>query len=113
MASVRNLSSFYWLYFTTKWKYKVKGILKCGSRNIIYLISCSCCGMQYGGSATVFAEWFRFHKSDLNAGKVRCGVANHLITVCHSSTCNFYMYQQVQLIENVSVENDDNIKKVF
>ena len=30
--------------FATKRKYKIKGILKWGSRNVIYLISCKCCG---------------------------------------------------------------------
>ena len=35
--------------FATKGKYKVKGILKCTSKNI-YLILCKCCGKQYFGS---------------------------------------------------------------
>ena len=56
-------------------KYKVKGILKCTSKNVIYLISCKCCGKQYIGSAISFKERFRIHKSDINTGKVRCGVA--------------------------------------
>ena len=30
--------------FATKRKYKIKGILKCDSRNVTYLISCKCCG---------------------------------------------------------------------
>ena len=58
--------------FATKRKYKVKGILKCTSKNVIYLISCKCCGKQYIGSATGFKERFRIHKSDINTGKVRC-----------------------------------------
>ena len=40
--------------FATTRKYKIKGILKCDSRNVIYLISCKCCGKQYVGSATGF-----------------------------------------------------------
>ena len=40
--------------FATKRKCKLKGILKCDSRNIISLISCKCCGRQYVGSAIGF-----------------------------------------------------------
>ena len=98
--------------FATKWKYKIKGILKCDSRNVIYLISCKCCGKQYVGSATGFKERFRIHKSDINTGKVRCGVANYLLNVCCSSASKFENLQ-VQLIEKVSVQNDDNIDKVL
>ena len=82
--------------FGTKRKYKIKGILKCGSRNVIYLISCKSCGKQYVGSATGFKE--RIDNSDINTGKVRCGVANHLLNVCRSSASKFE-YLQVQLIE--------------
>ena len=38
-------------------------------------------------------------------------MANHLLNVCHSSASTFE-YLQVQLIEKVSVQNDDNIDKV-
>ena len=79
---------------------------------LIILISCTCWGKQYIGSATGFKERFRIHKSDINTGKIRCGVANHLLNVCRSSTRKFE-YLQVQLIEKVSVQNDDNIDKVL
>ena len=46
--------------------------------------------------------------SGINTGKVRCGVANHLLNVCQSSASNFE-YLQVQLIEKVSVQNDDEL----
>ena len=98
--------------FATKQKYKIKGILKCHSRNCIYLISCKCCGKPYVGSTTGFKERFRIHKNDINTGKVRCGVANHLLNVCRSSASKFE-YLQVQLIEKVSVQNDDDIEKVL
>ena len=79
----------------TKRKYKIRGTLTCNTKNIIYLITCKCCSKQYVGSATGFKERFRIHKSDVNTGKVRCGVANHLLNVCKSE------YLQVQLIEQV------------
>ena len=46
-----------------------------------------------------------FTKNDINTGKIRCGVANHLLNVCHSSASKFE-YLQLQLIEKVSVQND-------
>ena len=51
--------------FANKRKYKIKGILKCDSKNVIYLISCKCCGKQYVRSLTGFKERFRIHKSDI------------------------------------------------
>ena len=88
--------------FATKRKYKIKGILKCDSRNVIYLISCKCCGKQYVGSATGFKERFRIPKSDTNTDKIRCGVTNNLLNVCCSSTSKFE-YLQAQLIVKVPV----------
>ena len=86
--------------------------MKCDSRNAIYLISWKCCGKQYVGSATDFKERFRIQKSDINTGKIRADVANHLLNVCLSSTSNFE-YLQKQRIENVSVQNGDNIEKML
>ena len=39
-------------------------------------------------------------------------MANHLLNVCHSSTSRF-VYLHLQLIEKVSVQNDDDIDKVL
>ena len=75
-------------------------------------MSCRYCGEQYEGSATGFKERFRIHKSDINTGKVKCGVTNYLLNVCRSSASKFE-YLQVQLIEKVSVQNDDDIDKVL
>ena len=66
--------------------------MKSDSKNVIYLVSWKYCGKQYVASATGFKEGFRIHKSDINTGKIRCGV---------------------QLIEKVFVQNDDDIDKVF
>ena len=86
--------------------------MKRDSRNVIYLISFKFCGKQYVGSATGFKKRFRTHKSNINTGKVRCGVENHLLNVCRSSASKFE-FLQVQLIEKISVQNDDNIDKVL
>ena len=98
--------------FATNRKYKIKGILECDSRNVIYLIFCKCCCKQHVGSATGFKEKLRIHKSYINTSKIRCGVANHLLNVCPSSASKFE-YLQVQLIEKVSVQNDEDIDKVL
>ena len=82
--------------------------MKCDGRNIIYLISCICCGKQYVGSANGFKERFRIQESDINTGKVRCGVVNYLLNVCRSSAGTFECLQ-VHVIEKVSVQNDDDI----
>ena len=63
-------------------------------------------------SITGFKERFRIHKSDINTGKVRCVVANHLLNVCHSEG-NKFEYFQIQLIEQVSVNNCKNIDKML
>ena len=62
--------------------------------------------------ALPLTERFRLHKSDINNGKERCGLANHLFNFCCSSA-NKSEYLQVKLIEKVSVQNDDDINKVF
>ena len=84
----------------------------CDSRNVIYFISCKCCGKQYVGSATGFKERFRIHKSVINTDKIRCGVTNNLHNVCCSSTGKFE-YLQLQLILKVPVQNDGDADKVL
>ena len=76
------------------------------------MLSCKCHDKQYVGTAINFKETFRIHKNNTNTGKVRCGMATHLLNVCHSSASKFE-YLQVQLIRKVSVQNDDNIDKVL
>ena len=88
----------YFTWFATQRKNKIEEILKCDSRNVTYLISCKRCGKQYTGSSTGFKERIRIHKSDINTGKVRCGVANHLLNLCRFSASKFE-YLEVQLIE--------------
>ena len=86
--------------------------MKFESRSVIYLIFWKCCSKQYVRSATGFKETFRIHKSDINTGKVACGMANHLLNSFCSSARKLE-YLQVQLTEKVSVQNDDDIDKVL
>ena len=68
------------------------------------------CGKQYVGSATDFKERLTIHKSDINNGKVKCGVTNHLLNVCSPSASKFE-FLKVQLIEKVSVQNGEKYWK--
>ena len=81
-------------FFTNKQKYKIKGILKCDRRNVIYVTSCKCCGKQYVGSATGFKERSRTQKTNINTVKLRCGVANIFLMfvallLVNFSTCKY------------------------
>ena len=79
-------------------EYKIEGIFKCNSKDTIYVKSCKFCGKQYVGSATGFKEQFIIHKSDLNTGNVRYGLANRLLNICHSSVSKSE-YLQLQLMQ--------------
>ena len=93
----------------TKHKYKTRGTLTCNIKNVIYLITCKCCSKQYIGSATGFnEERFRIHKIDINIGKIRCGLANHLLNVYKSAICKTE-YLQVQLFVAKEGEDIDKI----
>ena len=72
---------------TTKRKYTTRGTLTCNTKNVIYLIACKFGSKEYIGSATGFKRRFRIHKSDINTGKIRCGVANHLLNDCKHAFC--------------------------
>ena len=55
---------------------------------------------------------FRIHKIDIVTGKIRCGVATHLLHVCKSATCKTE-YLEEQLIEHVFVREGEDADKVF
>ena len=88
---------------TFKWTvtckyYKVKETLSCNSANVVYLITCQICKLQYVGSAITFKE--RFH-SDINTGKKRCGAAKHFPECCTSD--GKFDNLKIQLIKSVNV----------
>ena len=82
------------------------------TKTIIYPIACKCFGKQYISCAIGFKERFRIHKSDINTGKIRCGVTSHLLNVYKSATCKTE-YLQVQLIEHVLVREGEDADKVL
>ena len=89
---------------TTGKYYKVKGTLSCNSVNMGYLIICQCCKLQYDGSAITLKERFHMHKSDVYAGKKRCGAAKHSLECCSSK--GKFDNLKIQLIESVNVPDN-------
>ena len=83
--------------------YKVKGDLTCKSDNVVYLISYKKRKQQYAGSAfeSKFKPRFRVHKSDINTGKGRCGVAKHSLNNCTG----------INKLENVEVHLTEEVKE--
>jgi len=53
--------------FVTKKTYKMNFRFDCNSQDVIYLISCTVCGLQYTGTTvTRFRERFNQYKSNIN-----------------------------------------------
>ena len=48
--------------------YKANETLSCNSSDVVYLIICQYCKLQYVGSAITFKERFYTRKSDINTG---------------------------------------------
>ena len=92
--------------------HKIRGTLTCNTKNISYFITCKSCRKQYIRSATGFKERFQIHKSDINTGKVRCGVANHLLNVCKSTICKTD-YLEAQLIEQGFARKGEDSDKIL
>ena len=58
---------------TTKRSYNINYQLDCNSNNVVYLITCKACGLQYVGStSTKFRLRFNNHKSRLRAHSRKC-----------------------------------------
>ena len=68
--------------------------------------------LLYICSATGFKEKFRIHKRDINTGKIRCAVVNHLLSVCKSIICKTE-YLQVQLIKYVLATEGEDVDKIL
>ena len=63
----------------------IRSNLTCDSKNVIYLVSCKKCQLQYIGSTTTeFKVRFRNHKSSMITNKKSCEVAVHFNSTPHS-----------------------------
>ena len=78
--------------------YQVRQRLSCNSTNVIYLVHCIKCKLQYVGSTTTeFKVRFRNHKSAMKTNKKTCEVAIHFNRSPHIlSDFTFQCIDQIQ-----------------
>ena len=81
--------------------HKVKVTLSCNSVNVVYLITCQCCKLQYVGSVITFTERFHVHKSDINTRKKGCGATKHFLECCSSEGISENL--KIQPIKSVNI----------
>ena len=85
-------------------KYTIHSRLSCDSKNVIYLVSCKKCRLQYIGSTTTdFRIRFRNHKSAMLTNKTTCEVAVHFNKT--SQSLDDFSFQ---CIDQVHAPNDSN-----
>ena len=91
-------------------KYTIHSRLSCDSKNVIYLVSCKKCRLQYIGSTTTdFRIRFRNHKSAMLTNKTTCEVAVHFNKTSHIlDDFSFQCIDQVQ-----APNNSDEIDRLF
>jgi hypothetical protein len=86
--------------------YKIKQPITCTSANIIYLISCDKCKLQYVGSTSnQFKVRFRNHKSAMLTKKNNCEVAIHYNSSPHQlSEFSFICIEQINDLDNTDAK---------
>ena len=89
--------------FKTKKQYRIKQNVTCSSKNVIYLISCNKCSLQYVGSTSnAFKVRFRNHKSAMLTNKKTCEVAIHFNASPHNlSDFSFICIESIISLENI------------
>ena len=94
--------------------YTVNHRLDCNSRNVVYLISCKVCGVQYVGSTTTkFRLRFNNHKSRLRAHSKMSAASKDKDDAIYRSTQrenfqNYFVFDQndfLTVTECYSVDN--------
>ena len=71
--------------WTTKEVMPLKGHYNCQTKNVIYVISCQKCGLQYiGQTGNTFNERFRAHLTDIRQQNTVKPVSRHFTTNSHS-----------------------------
>ena len=80
--------------------YSIQQQLSCSSQNVIYLVTCAKCNLQYVGStSTEFKVRFRNHKSNMLKNKRTCAI--HYNNSEHEiSQINFIIIEQIRSFEN-------------
>ena len=71
---------------TTNEQIRILGCFNCKSKNVIYVLSCTKCGLQYvGQTGNSFNERFRAHLTDIRQRNVQKPVALHYTSTDHSA----------------------------
>ena len=79
----------------------MKHRMDCNTADVIYLITCTACRLQYVGSSVKFKPRFREHKSDIKLKKkTKCRTADHWAS-CHSNLDSL----EIMLIEKFLMIN--------
>ena len=88
---------------STKRTYPIIQTLNCKSKNVIYLVTCKKCNVQYVGSTSnKFIICFRNHKSSIITKKRTCEVAIHFNKDLHHALADFEFVIIEQLCNLVS-----------
>ena len=95
--------------FSTGRSYKIKQEINCGTTNIVYLIFCKKCNVQYVGSAsTEFKVRFRNNKSVMLTDKKVCEMAVHF-----NENKQEFKDLEFVTIEKVDLVNGENANNSF
>ena len=82
--------------------------LACNTKNVVYLVTCELCGVQYVGMTTgQLRSRFYGHRSSLRADKVHTWLYDHFRSFGHEAH-----HMKVQIIYHYS-KNDDHSKEVL
>ena len=88
--------------------YFVRQKLSCNSSNVIYLVHCKKCNLQYVGSTTTeFKVRFRNHKSSMKTNKKTCEVAIHFNRTPH--VLSDFAFQCIDQIQTDTSENTEKL----
>ena len=82
--------------------YTIKQRISCTSKNVIYLVTCKKCSLQYVGSTSnEFKVRFRNHKSAMKTNKKTCETAIHFNASEHSlGDFSFIAIEQIAMQDN-------------
>ena len=70
---------------TTRRQYNIRAEITCKTRNLVYLISCKRCGLQYvGETENTLHVRMNSHRSDIRMRKTKKPVAAHFCQSDHS-----------------------------
>ena len=90
---------------STSRTYPITQILSCKSKNVIYLVTCKKCNVQYVGSTSnEFKIRFRNHKSSMITKKRTCEVAIHFNKEPH--TLKDFEFLIIEQLCNLSANNN-------